>query len=241
MCGRYTLIKLADFLYYFPWITGPEETPDARYNVAPSQDVAAVVDDQQDQPHIEWLRWGLVPAWAKDAAIGNRMINARAETLSQKPAFARLLKRQRCLIPADGFYEWKKSTVGKKTVKSPRLFRMKDRRPFAFAGLWDQWHDPAGKQLKTCTIITTTPNALLHEVHDRMPAIVPVEAYRQWLGNDELSAEQASACLAPYPTEQMDSITVSAAVNSPREDSPELIKPALVAEEPQQLLFPNSK
>jgi putative SOS response-associated peptidase YedK len=239
MCGRYTLIKLADFLLYFPWIGPPKQTLEPRFNIAPSQQVAAVVNGAQGgDPHVEFFKWGLVPAWAKDPGIGNRMINARAETLRQKPAFARLLKRQRCLMPADGFYEWKTSSVGTKTIKTPHLFRMRDHRPFAFAGLWDHWHDPAGHRVRSCTIVTTTPNDLLKEVHDRMPAIMPVERYREWLTDEELPDEHIRACLAPYPAELMEGFEVSSAVNGTAVDSPALVEPARSAPDPQQLLFP---
>src|SRR2546430_6638776 len=135
MCGRYTLIKLSDFTDMFPWIRPADHEPPARYNIAPTQPIAAVANDGKSK--IEFFHWGLIPSWAKDPSIGSRMINARAETLATKPAFRAALKRRRCLIPASGFYEWQKLSDGK--TKQPMYIRMKSHKPFAFAGLWEMW------------------------------------------------------------------------------------------------------
>jgi putative SOS response-associated peptidase YedK len=246
MCGRYTLIKLSDFLEYFPWIEMTNSITAARYNIAPSQEVAAIINAHLPA-RVDQLRWGLIPSWAKDASItaGSRMINARAETLASKPAFARLLKRRRCLIPANGFYEWR-SIPGVKT-KVPCYFHLKNNRPFAFAGLWDQWQSPDGSELKTCTIITTSANELLAGMHDRMPVILKDEDCRGWITTDELSPEQAGQFLAPYPANQMAMHPVSTTVNSPHADRPEMIDPAeippvesaLKKVPTQPLLFPD--
>src|SRR5438128_1258637 len=162
MCGRYTLIRLADFIDVFPWIHLPDQAMTPRYNIAPSQPILAVPNDGRNR--MEEFQWGLVPAWAKDPSIGNKMINARAESLATKPAFRTAFRRRRCIIPADGFYEWRKEADGK--TKTPMYVRMKSRKPFAFAGLWDVWRPPDGSELPTCTIITGEPNELLKSIHD---------------------------------------------------------------------------
>jgi len=234
MCGRYTLIKLADFTDMFPWIRPPEhlgDVPDAaRYNIAPSQPIAVVPNDGKNQ--VEFFRWGLVPSWAKDESIGNRLINARGESLAQKPMFRTALKRRRCLIPADGFYEWKKSPDGK--TKTPMYIRMKGGRPFAFAGLWDRWTSPDGSELLSCTIITGPPNALVKPIHDRMPAILSGDAAKKWIKPGEMGSEESAKLLKPYPAKEMEAYPVSRRVNSPATDSKDLIEPAEeVASEPK--------
>jgi putative SOS response-associated peptidase YedK len=212
-----------------------------RYNVAPSQAIAAVTNQQTK---IDYVRWGLVPSWAKDLAIGNKMINARAETLATKPAFARLLKRHRCLIPADGFYEWRKNADGK--TKTPMYIRMTGGRPFAFAGLWDTWRDAEGQTVPSCTIITTTPNDLMRSIHDRMPVILKESDYQRWLAPEETPAASLTHLLAPYPAAEMEAYPVSKSVNNPRVDAPELVERATeqspAAKEPasEPSLFPDS-
>ncbi|HSU66406.1 MAG TPA: SOS response-associated peptidase, partial [Tepidisphaeraceae bacterium] len=163
MCGRYTLFRLEQLLKNFPWLAIPPGIG-PRYNIAPTQPVLAVANDRPDR--LDLFHWGLIPSWAKDPAIGNRMINARGETLAEKPAFRTALQRRRCLIPADGFYEWRRDADGGKT---PMYLRMKSGDPFMFAGLWESWHDPGRSELRSCTIITTTPNSLVESIHDRMP------------------------------------------------------------------------
>src|SRR5215216_3572508 len=180
MCGRYTLRTPVDTLAEAFEI---EEYPSSivpSYNIAPTQEVAAVVEEDEKRK-LEMLRWGLIPSWAKDPAIGNKMINARAETLAEKPSFRTALKRRRCLVVADGFYEWKKTGGG----KTPMYVQLKDGQPFGFAGLWEAWQSPEDGLIKTCTIITTTPNELLADIHDRMPVILPREAYDRWLAPEE--------------------------------------------------------
>jgi putative SOS response-associated peptidase YedK len=226
MCGRYTLILLQDLKSIFPWIDGPEDssTP-PRYNIAPTQPILAATNDVKPggRAKFDYLLWGLIPSWAKDPKIGNRMINARAETLAEKPAFRTALRRRRCLIPADGFYEWRKNADGSKT---PMYVRRKDGEPFAFAGLWDDWHDPAGggSQVRSCTIITTRPNALMAPIHDRMPVIVPAEKQRRWLAAQEVEAAEVADVLEPCAADAFEARAVSTIVNNARNERPECIE-----------------
>jgi len=191
-----------------------------RYNVAPSQTIPAIVQEAEGERALVGFKWGLVPRWAKDPAVGNRMINAKAETLAEKPSFKQALQKRRCLIPADGFYEWKKD--GK--AKQPLYIRKKDESLFAFAGLWEEWSPPGGETLRTCTIITTEPNELLSTIHHRMAAILLPEEEALWL-NPESGVEAALRCLRPYPLSDLERVPVSKAVNSPRVDAPSCIEP----------------
>lgn len=186
-----------------------------RYNIAPGQNVTAIISDGE-QRRIGPLQWGLIPAWAKDAKIGSLMINARAETLSQKPAFKSLLSRKRCLIPADGFYEWKKA--GK--TKQPMRMVLTNRKVFAFAGLYDTWIKPDGMKLSTCTVITTKPNELMAEIHDRMPVILLPEHEERWLDKRIADPSHIMPLLAPYPPEYMRAYPVGALVGNVRNDVP---------------------
>jgi putative SOS response-associated peptidase YedK len=231
MCGRYTLIKLSDLLAYFPWIGSPAIMPEPRFNIAPSQSVA-VVTNESAEPGIDYVRWGLVPSWAKDGSItaGSKMINARAETLAGKPAFSRLLKRQRCLIPASGFFEWQKTTGSK--AKTPYYFRLKDEHPFAFAGLWDHWRSPDGSTLRTCTIITTAANSVVAPVHVRMPAMLKNADCLRWVSPGELPSEELLKLLAPYPAEEMTAHPVSSLVSSPANEGSDLVVEAKKIESP---------
>jgi putative SOS response-associated peptidase YedK len=199
MCGRFTLgATAADLARQFDLPTVPDWTP--RYNVAPSQTVAAVIQHQETgNREFQGLRWGLVPSWAKDPAIGNRMINARSETAATKPAFRKALRERRCLILADGFYEWKREGAR----KQPYYLTLRDGQPFAFAGLWDRWHPPEGASRETCAILTTAANDLVRSVHDRMPVILPPEAYDGWLDTTVRDADHVQALLTPYPAEAM--------------------------------------
>ncbi|HEY7090573.1 MAG TPA: SOS response-associated peptidase [Tepidisphaeraceae bacterium] len=233
MCGRYTLIRLADFTDMFPWIRPPEApaTP-SRYNIAPTQPVAVVPNDGRNR--VDFFHWGLVPSWAKDPSIGNRMINARVEGLSEKPAFRAALRRRRCLIPASGFYEWKKSPDGKS--KTPMYIRMRDHKPFAFAGLWEVWHAPDGLSLRSCVILTCPPNKLLESIHDRMPVILDPDDYQRWLEPAELESDKLAPILRSYPAERMEAFAVGRGVNSPKNESASNIEPAGAAEnEPASL------
>jgi putative SOS response-associated peptidase YedK len=222
MCGRYTLIRLSDLTMKFPWILPANEVVQPRFNIAPSQAILVVINDGSNR--LQLVRWGLIPSWADDETIGNRTINARAETLAQKPAFRTALRKRRCMIPADGFYEWRKEPDGTKT---PMYIRMKDRTPFAFAGLWDDWHPPDGGAIRSCTIITTDANAVLEPIHNRMPVILGAEACRRWI--DPVPAADADLksltdMLRPSPAEEMDATAVSRLVNSPANESPRCIE-----------------
>ncbi|MCA9897857.1 MAG: SOS response-associated peptidase [Anaerolineales bacterium] len=191
-----------------------------RYNIAPTQPVAAIRLAENGQREFTFFRWGLVPSWAKDLNIGSRMINARSETVAEKPSFRTAFKRRRCLIPADGFYEWQKQGSG----KQPMFIRPVAERPFALAGLWEVWRDPDGSVLQTCTILTTTPNELMAPIHNRMPVIVEPEDFDLWL-NPEPDPEQGLHLLRPYPAEKMAAYPVSTVVNNPRNDMPDCIQP----------------
>ena len=173
MCGRFTLTADPnDLREAFPWVNIPEGVG-PRYNIAPSQPVAVIPNDGQNQ--LNFFVWGLIPSWAKDPTIGNKMINARAETLTEKPSFRTAFRRRRCLIPASGFFEWKQNPGGK--TKTPMYIRLKSGKPFALAGLWERWDSPDGSTVFSCTIITTQPNELMQGIHNRMPVMLPSQAY----------------------------------------------------------------
>jgi putative SOS response-associated peptidase YedK len=172
---------------------------------------------------LDFFNWGLIPFWAKDPKIGNRLINARSETIAEKPSFRGSFKYKRCLILADGFYEWQKQP-GTKT-KIPMYIHMKDRSPFAFAGLWDNWQSKDGSEIKSCTIITTQPNEFLEQIHNRMPVILPQDAYADWIKEGENDPELLKSLLQPFPSEMMAAFPVSTKVNSPQNDIPEVVIP----------------
>ena len=218
MCGRYTLTSDIETVAqtFHAMNTLAEGSP--RYNIAPTQDIVAVMQD--DTRHLDLLRWGLIPAWAKEESIGSKMINARAETLAEKPSFKRLLRGRRCLIVADGFYEWKAEGKG---PKQPMYFSLQQHEPFAFAGLWDSWKNPDGVVLRTCTIITTEANELVTPVHNRMPVILPLQACDAWL-DPALSDEHALLpLLKPYNAQDMLVRPVSRLVNDPKKEGPALL------------------
>lgn len=221
MCGRFTLTASPKVLAEaFPGLALPADyTP--RYNITPTQNVLVIANRAERQ--FEFMRWGLVPSWAKDDSVGNRMINARAETLAEKPSFRAALKKRRCLIIADGFYEWQ-TLPGQKT-KQPQFIHLTGQTPFAFAGLWEFWQ-PAGRNpLLSCTIITTEPNPLMAAIHNRMPVILPPNHYDHWLDPGELPGEAAQSLLTAYPAEAMNHYPVSNEVNRPTADHPRLILP----------------
>ncbi len=227
MCGRFTLRAPASVIAeQFALL---DVAPfDPRYNIAPTQDVAAVrrTSEATDSARqLVRLRWGLVPAWAKDPAIGNRLINARAETAAEKPAFRTALRRRRCLVVADGFYEWQRS--GKQ--KQPYFIRLCDDRPFAFAGLWEHWEGPDHSALETCALLTTEPNDLMKPIHDRMPVILSPSDFDHWLDPAVQQPEQLASLFRPYPSEEMVAYPVSAYVNSPTRDDPRCIEPTAPA------------
>jgi putative SOS response-associated peptidase YedK len=221
MCGRFTLtVNPAEAQETFSSYAFPQQFA-PRFNIAPTQPVLAIPND--DQNTADFFVWGLIPMWAKDPSIGNKLINARGETLEEKPAFRGSLKYKRCLILADGFYEWKGE--GKK-VKTPFFIHMKDRKPFAFAGLWDSWNSPDGSLVKSCTIITTEPNELTGIIHNRMPVILHPRDYAKWLDPSPQTPDQLKPLIKPFPADMMDAYPVSTLVNTPANDRPELVVPA---------------
>jgi len=221
MCGRFTLTADVNTLQNtFPWLNVPGDLQ-PRYNIAPSQPIAVVPNDGKNQ--LDFYVWGLIPFWAKDPSIGYRMINARSETLAEKPSFKNAFKRRRCLVLADGFYEWRKEGAGK--PKTPMYIQLESKETFAFAGLWENWNAPDGSQVLSCTIITTHPNTLVEKIHNRMPVILPADGYSTWLEPSEQNPEVLSELLEPYPASEMMAYPVSTSVNSPINESPDCIEP----------------
>jgi putative SOS response-associated peptidase YedK len=228
MCGRFTLrarpeaiaeeFELPDF---------PTVVEQAHFNIAPTQQVAAIrLDPEKGSRTLSLLKWGLVPSWAEDPAIGNRMINARADSAATKPSFRHAFKAKRCLIVADGFYEWQK-LEGR---KQPYFIHLKTDRPFAFAGLWERW-DKGGEPLESCTILTTDANSLMTPIHDRMPVVVPKAAYGLWLDPTVHEVDKLQEILRPFPPEEMEAYPVSTLVNKPSNDVEGCIRRA-VSEKP---------
>ena len=218
MCGRFVLCSpkatiIKEFrvdktsLQYIP-----------SYNIAPTQNI--VIVRENGTKTLTHCKWGLIPSWAKDQSIGHRMINARVETVAEKPAFRSAFKKQRCLVIADGFYEWKKEKT-----KTPVYIRLKSGKPFGFAGLYSIWTSPEGQEICTCTIITTEANELLASIHDRMPAIISQDAYDIWLDPNEHDREKLLHLLKPYISHEIELFTVSKKVNSPSYNSPDNIEP----------------
>ncbi len=220
MCGRFTLKTPREIISKQCGVEIDEEL-EPRFNIAPTQTVAAIraANGGEGREFVR-LNWGLIPSWAKDASIASKLINSRSETLSEKPSFKEAFKRRRCLVVADGFFEWDK----KGQTRRPYYFQLKDERPFAFAGLWDRWTSQDRERVESCTIITTTPNELLARVHDRMPGILPPEVFNMWLDEDARNAEACKEWLCPYPSSEMISYPVSTLVNSPQHQGAELIK-----------------
>lgn len=220
MCGRFTLTRSAvEVAEAFDLMEPPFHEP--RFNIAPTQPVPVIVaTEAAPQRQFRLLYWGLIPSWADDPAIGSRMINARAETLAEKPSFRTALKRRRCLVLADGFYEWQRVA----TSKQPYYFQVGDRQPFAFAGLWEHWQSKEGDTIDSCTIITTEPNSLLSQFHNRMPVILHPQEYDRWLDPTLQKADLLQPLLRPYPAEHMGAYPVSMAVNNPRYDTPDCVE-----------------
>ncbi len=223
MCGRFTLrSSIKEIAEALEAVSEKIREDKARYNIAPTQAVVAA-READDVRELVQLKWGLVPAWAKDASIGSRLINARSETVSEKPAFKESFRLRRCLIPASGFYEWARTETGN---KQPFYFKMKDERPFAFAGLWERWGE-GRETIESCTILTTEANDVLAPVHDRMPVIVAPEDYGLWLDQKMNKAERLTPLLRPYPAGEMTSHPVSSSVNNPRYDAEDLLAPLI--------------
>ena len=221
MCGRYTIVKKPEGLARQLEVQLPKFFP--RYNLAPSQ-LAPVVLNEGGVNAAEDYKWGLVPFWAKDEKIGYKMINARSETAREKPAYRRAFKTKRCLVLADGFYEWKRS--GK--TKLPYRILLRSEEPFAFAGLWESWThregERAGEELRTFTILTTDANRLIQSIHDRMPVMLDVEGCRKWI-DPQSTAEDLSKLLQPYNPWEMKAYPVGSDVNNPRNSGEDLIEP----------------
>jgi len=222
MCGRYRLSRRKQVVEeYFESASQEHEQEEAedwspRYNIAPTQPVATVRQSGASRI-LATMRWGLVPSWASDISIGNRLINGRCETVLQKPSFRDSFRLRRCLIPADGFYQWKKSSK----ERQPFHFGMKDNSLFAFAGVWDRWKSPDGQTLESCSILTTAPNKWLEDVHDRMPVILPPCHYQTWLTMPAAEAETLVELLVPFDPSLMNRYPVGSLVNKPQNDGPE--------------------
>lgn len=219
MCGRYTLSYKAEELQLSLGITDVPQGWEARYNIAPTQPIPAIINEKQR--NIEYLYWGLVPSWAKDISIGSKMINARSETIMEKPSFKSSFQRRRCLVLADGFYEWKKSATGKSSI--PYYFQLKDQSLFAFAGIYDIWNSPDGGELWSGSIITTAANPLVSPIHERMPVILDREDMWIWLKDNPVN--QLIGMMKSYDSEKMMAVEVSTKVNFAGYDRADCIKP----------------
>jgi putative SOS response-associated peptidase YedK len=234
MCGRYRLSRRKQLVeeYFDCGSDEPDWAP--RYNVAPTQPVSVVRQDPKEPVRqLSLMKWGLIPSWAKDASGAAGMINARAETAGTKPAFRDAMKSRRCLIPADGFYEWMRTEKG----KQPYCFEVNDGELFAFAGLWDRWKDPSSGWVKTCSILTTTPNALTSAVHDRMPVILDPDGYDFWLDPGMQNVAAISELLKPYDASRMRSYPVSTRVNRVANDDAECSRPVEPVETQDRLFL----
>ncbi len=218
MCGRYSLTSPVESVVQLFALDAPPNLP-PRYNIAPTQEVAVLLTEGGARS-LRLMRWGLVPAWAKNVSFGAKMINARAETVAERPSFRSAFKRRRCLIPADGFYEWQ---ARGRSPKQPYRITQFDGLPFAFAGLWEAWQEPDGDELLSCTIITTEANRLLQEIHPRMPVILDAADYGQWLDVDSTTPVQS--LLKPAPHEWLMAYPVSTRVNKVRNDDTACVEP----------------
>jgi putative SOS response-associated peptidase YedK len=219
MCGRYTLRQTREFLA--EWFRLQILLhPHPRYNIAPTQKVPCIrINPHQKEREFTMLKWGLIPSWAKDPRIGNSLINARGETVTEKPAFRGPFRHRRCLVLADGFYEWKPE--GQR--KQPYFIRFRDDRPFAFAGLWEQWTNAKNATTESCTIITTEPNTILKPIHHRMPVILDPKDFDLWLDPSVQTLEKLRPLFQPPPAEDMEAVPVSLYVNDPGHDGPQCI------------------
>ncbi len=228
MCGRFvSTAPPADLAAHFGAAVAPEASLEPNWNVAPTQDVWAVVADGQGDRHLDAFFWGLVPSWAKDVKVGSRMINARGETLAEKPAFRKPFATRRCIVPAAGFYEWKRLGPQKRPPKQPMFIARADGAPLAFAGLWSVWRGPDGEQppLRSLTIVTTSPNATMAPIHDRMPVVLPEDAWARWLDPDDHDVEGLGGLLVPAPDDLLHVHPVGDAVGNVRNNGPELLEP----------------
>ena len=220
MCGRFVLYRNLEEIKEAFNVQEVRWEPKASYNIAPTQEVAVVVK-RDGGNRLEKMTWGLIPFWAKDPKIGSRMINARSETLNEKPSFKRPFKSQRCLVIADGFYEWVKTDQG----KVPMLIRLTSQRPLGLAGLYDAWKSPQGKAITSCTIVTTNANDFMQPIHNRMPLIVPRAQESEWLDPATPHIDEWLLALPAYPSDEMEAYEVSRRVNAPQNNSVECIQP----------------
>ncbi|GIM48485.1 putative SOS response-associated peptidase YoqW [Collibacillus ludicampi] len=220
MCGRFTLTVPVESLIERFQVDQVPFDYQPRYNIAPGQLITAVVAHERKK-RIGQLKWGLIPSWAKDEKIGYKMINAKAETVQEKPAFRNAFKKRRCIIPADGFYEWKRNEDGS---KQPMRIMLKDKSIFGMAGLYETWIAPDGQKVHSCTIITTKPNGLMEQIHDRMPVILRREDEGIWLDREKADLELLQSLLEPYPEEEMFAYPVQPMVGNVKNDVPECIK-----------------
>ena len=227
MCGRYTLTCRPDVVAEaFQLEAIPDLHP--RYNVAPSQSIACIRAGLRERTREAiMLRWGFIPSWAGDPAMGMKLINARAETVAEKPSFQKSFRERRCLVPADGYYEWKREGAR----KQPYYIRLEHGRPFAFAGLWSRWNGEDGKTIESCAILTTTPNERLVSIHDRMPVILQPGAYEPWLDSGLQDRTRLVPFLTPYPADAMIAVPVGRRVNDPRVDDARCLE---VVESPEE-------
>ena len=232
MCGRYRLSRRKQIIEEYFETAAWDDDWDPRYNIAPTQRVP-VIRQHPKEPvrQISLAKWGLIRHWAKNASEAANTINARSETAAIKPAFRDPMRFRRCLIPADGFYEWAR----KSTSKQPYCFELQDGELFAFAGLWDGWKDPSGNWVKSCSILTTTPNALTSSVHDRMPVILPPDAYDLWLDPGRNDVQVVSELLKPYDANAMRSYPVSMRVNRVENDDQECAERVVISEAQNRL------
>jgi len=220
MCGRFALYRNLEEIKGAFDIQQVRWKPEPSYNVAPSQDVAVVVQREEGNS-LDKMRWGLIPFWAKDPTIGSKMINARSETLSEKPSFKRSFKSQRCLVIADGFFEWAKTEQG----KIPMFIRPRSQELLGLAGLYDLWVSPQGESITSCTIVTTRANDFMQPIHDRMPLILSKPQQATWLDPATPYIDEWLSALPPYPSQEMEAYEVSRRVNSPQNNSVECIQP----------------
>ncbi len=232
MCGRYRLSRTKQIIEeHFDTVSG-EEYWSPRYNIAPTQPIPVIRQNPKEPVReLSLLRWGLIPSWAKDSSAAAKLINARSETASTKPAFRDALKFRRCMIPADGFYEWLRTSK----TSQPYCFEVNHRKLFAFAGIWDRWHDPSGKPVESCSILTTAANAVTSPIHDRMPVILDPGSYDLWLDTGMRDAHTASELLRPYDARQMRCYPVGPRINKVANDDEECSAPVELVESQSRL------